>query len=169
MIERRNAWIYEALDLDTREILALENTANDFSHSVDPVRTYLRDLVVNGRKELPVCEKCDAEMDRETLCYCEACKDKHAEEACAEAKGDLVAEQVIELKGLEEQLADAKMALEVGADELLREDLANMRAELAQARARATALGAQLVAAQAEIEVLKAPKKRAPRTKKVSS
>jgi len=46
VIDRRNAWIFEALDLDSREILELTNAANaTHPTGVDPLRSYLRALV----------------------------------------------------------------------------------------------------------------------------
>ena len=50
MIDRRNAWIFEALDLASREILERTNAANaTHPTGVDPLRSYLRALVTSPK------------------------------------------------------------------------------------------------------------------------
>lgn len=140
-IEWRNRWLAEALDLSAQEALRLRVHAEEqFPAHTDPVRRYLYEICTNPPAALPVCEMCDAAMDRTTLCYCADCMDRHADDV-AEERALEKANALEKPEALEKALAEAQrltheLARVVAERDLLRETLANTTPKTRKPRAK---------------------------------
>ena len=142
-IEWRNRWLAEALDLSAQEALRLRVHAEEqFPAHTDPVRRYLYEICSNPPAELPVCEMCDAAMDRTTLCYCADCMDRHADDVAEERVNDLEKPEALEKALAEAQRLTHELARVVAERDLLRETLANTTPKTRKPRAKKEKNGA---------------------------